>query len=98
MPDRFGDVTLEIDAARVATIEIHRPPNNFFDLALVSSLADAYEAVDAADGRAIVLCAEGKHFCAGVDFARATPDASTAALYGEAVRLFRAATPVVAAV
>ena len=41
--------------------------------------------------RAIVLCSEGKHFCAGVDFVRPSPQAAgTAALYGEAERLFRA--------
>ncbi len=101
---RYGDVTVEIGADFVAEVEIHRPPNNFFDAALIRSLADAYEALDAAGAcRAIVLCAEGRHFCAGADFnaessAEAVPEEGAAGLYREAVRLFRTGLPVVAAV
>lgn len=99
----FGDVTVEIGADHVATVEMHRPPSNFFDTSLIRNLADAYRYVD--DGMeawAIVLCSEGRHFCAGADFhgaSEADPlDASGAsALYAEAVKLFSAATPVVAA-
>src|SRR5262245_35239965 len=100
MSERFGDVSVTTGDDFVATIELHRPPNNFFDLELIRSLAEAYEAADArADCRAIVLCSEGRHFCAGVDFARPSPlPTSTAELYGEAERLFRAQTPVVATV
>ena len=96
----FGDVTVTAGDDFVTTVEIHRPPHNYFDLALIRSLADAYEAVDGrADCRAIVLCADGKSFCAGADLGRATPDTGgPAALYTEAARLFDAATPVVAAV
>jgi enoyl-CoA hydratase/carnithine racemase len=96
----FGDVSLATGDDFVATVEIHRPPHNYFDLALLRSLAEAFAAVDARpDGRAIVLCAEGKSFCAGVDFARAAPDSGgPAVLYDEAARLFAGATPVVAAV
>ncbi|MGI8493137.1 MAG: enoyl-CoA hydratase/isomerase family protein [Acidimicrobiales bacterium] len=87
----------------VATVQIRRPPANFFDIALIRSLADAYEALDEAETRAIVLCSEGKHFCAGADFtgqssAAALEPGSTSTLYAEAVRLFETATPVVAAV
>lgn len=97
MEERFGDVTVTVDEAHVATVELHRPPDNFFDVALVAALADAYEAVDG-DGRAraILLCSEGKHFCAGADFRRASDGSGH--LYDEAARLFTAATPVVAAV
>src|SRR5579875_1243033 len=108
MPDAqsntFGDVTLTVGDDHVAEVEIHRPPNNYFDVALIRSLAAAYEAVDADDAaRAIVLCAEGKHFCAGADFTGASSAqkleaGQTVSLYQEAVRLFSAATPVVAAV
>jgi enoyl-CoA hydratase/carnithine racemase len=100
----YGDVTVSVDAATfVATVEIHRPPNNFFDVGLIRSLAEAYEALDGdvAGCRAIVLCSEGKHFCAGADFTgRSTTGGPGAVgdLYAEAVRLFRAKTPVVAAV
>jgi enoyl-CoA hydratase/carnithine racemase len=98
----FGDVSVEADPSTfVVTVEIHRPPNNFFDVALIRSLADAYEWLDAepAAHRAIVLCSEGKHFCAGADFSgRSTGPGSTGSLYAEALRLFRTNTPVVAAV
>jgi 2-(1,2-epoxy-1,2-dihydrophenyl)acetyl-CoA isomerase len=100
MNETFGDVTVSTGDDHVAVVEIHRPPNNFFDVELIRSLAAAYEAVDGRpECRVILLCSEGRHFCAGVDFT--TPPSSvvaTAALYEEAVRLFRTETPVVAAV
>jgi 2-(1,2-epoxy-1,2-dihydrophenyl)acetyl-CoA isomerase len=99
----FGDVSAVLGDDLVAEVEIHRPPNNFFDAALIASIADAYE--DLADGpcRAVVLCSEGKHFCAGADFhgesdAEALPDEGASVLYRQAARLFRAPIPVVAAV
>ncbi|MDQ6840295.1 MAG: enoyl-CoA hydratase/isomerase family protein [Actinomycetota bacterium] len=104
MQDRFGDVTVQVDDDHVATVEIHRPPANFFDVALITSLADAYRVIDDdPDARGIVLCSEGRHFCAGADFS-AQSDVQplgktlTASLYAEAVKVFSAATPVVAAV
>ena len=106
---RVGDVAVEIGDDFVALVEIRRPPNNFFDRALIASLAQACEALDAEPGcRAIVLASEGKHFCAGADFG--APDADLADesgahlyersthLYDEAVRLFATRTPVVAAI
>lgn len=104
MAERFGDVTVEIGDDFVADVEIHRPPNNFFDAPLIRSIADAYEALDKDPlCRAIVLCSEGKHFCAGADFnqesdAAPIPDSGAAILYHEAIRLFRTEVPVVAAV
>jgi len=99
-PQRFGDVTVAADGP-VATVELHRPPNNHFDLALIASLADAFEALDRDGGcRAIVLCSEGRHFCAGADFGgrRDGVTAGQRHLYEEAIRLFEARTPFVAAV
>src|SRR5262245_12764320 len=98
--ERFGDVSVTTGDDFVATIELHRPPNNFFDIALIRSLAEAYEAVDGRpECRASVLCSEGRHFCAGVDFMRPSPQVvGPASLYGEAGRLFRTQTPVVAAI
>ncbi|HUN69362.1 MAG TPA: enoyl-CoA hydratase/isomerase family protein, partial [Burkholderiales bacterium] len=53
----------------VATVEIRRPPHNFFDHALIRQLADAFEALDRDPAcRAIVLAAQGKSFCAGANF------------------------------
>jgi 2-(1,2-epoxy-1,2-dihydrophenyl)acetyl-CoA isomerase len=99
----FGDVRAWVSDDRVATTEITRPPDNFFDVELIASLADAYSWLDEAGARAVVLCSQGKHFCAGADFtgrARgARPGAGGArGLYAEAVRLFEAPIPVVAAV
>ena len=60
------DITVDVGEDLVARVEIHRPPNNFLDAGLVADLADAYERLDGDEGcRAIVLCSEGKHFCAG---------------------------------
>ncbi len=91
-------------AGHVATVEIRRPPNNFFDNALIAEIAAAFEALDGdPQCRAIVLAAQGKAFCAGADFAN-RPDVATAGeggtkhLYKEATRLFRIRKPVVAAV
>lgn len=100
---QFGDVSAQLGDDFVAEVEIHRPPNNFFDANLIRSIADAYEELEAGPCRAIVLCSEGKHFCAGADFhgesdAEALPAEGAASLYHEAVRLFRAPLPVVAAV
>lgn len=88
----------------VAEVEIQRPPNNFFDIELINGLADAFEAFDENDEvRAIVLCAAGKHFCAGNDFSRrdsnrgSTSDGSNP-LYAAATRLFDSKTPVVGAI
>jgi len=100
----FGDVTASVADDHVATAEIRRPPDNFFDAALIGSLADAYEWLDQAGARAIVLCSQGKHFCAGADFtgrsgaSRTGADGGAIELYDQAIRLFEARLPVVAAV
>jgi 2-(1,2-epoxy-1,2-dihydrophenyl)acetyl-CoA isomerase len=99
----LGDVTVDLDVATgVALVEIHRPPNNFFDAELISSLSEAYEMLDGKpECRAIVLCAEGRHFCAGANFGGPSSEAaSTPAkdLYTEAARLIESKVPVVAAV
>jgi 2-(1,2-epoxy-1,2-dihydrophenyl)acetyl-CoA isomerase len=98
------DVTVDVGDDYVAEVEIHRPPNNFFDVVLIRDLSDAYEQLDEDPNcRVILLCAEGKHFCAGANFqpAEAEPTGGPGPigdLYGEAVRMFSAKTPVVAAV
>jgi enoyl-CoA hydratase/carnithine racemase len=97
---RFGDVSVVVEDL-VATVELHRPPNNHFDIGLVGSIADALEALDDDPGcRAIVLCSEGRHFCAGADLGGKTGPIVDGRrhIYDEAVRLFGTAVPVVAAV
>ncbi len=93
------DVTVEVED-HVATVEIHRPPNNFFDVALIREFVDAVFGLDDDPScRAVVLCAEGKNFCAGADLG---PESDlvdqTADLYAQAVQLFSAKKPMVAAV
>jgi enoyl-CoA hydratase/carnithine racemase len=93
-------VAAALDGDHVATVELRRPPNNFFDVAMIRRIADLYEALAAErDVRAIVLCATGKHFCAGADFSAGSGAAGRPGeLYREAVRLFSAELPVIAAV
>ncbi|MFS8198360.1 enoyl-CoA hydratase/isomerase family protein [Streptomyces sp. CWNU-52B] len=103
--DLSGD-GLRVDlAGHVAVVELRRPPANFFDEGLVRAVADAVTGLgDDPRCRVIVLCSEGKHFCAGADFgddgdftAASRPETS-GRLYREAVRIFRAPKPIVAAV
>lgn len=105
MTIRTGDVAVTLADDGVATVELQRPPENYFDLTLIQDLADAYEALDAEVAcRAIVLCSQGPHFCAGADLRRPSlgdaPDGSWGAkeLYAAAARLLESKTPVVAAV
>lgn len=93
------DVTVAVEDY-VATVEFHRPPNNFFDVPLIQALVEAVFALDDDPAcRAIVLCSEGKNFCAGADLG---PESdlvdNTANLYDQAVALFSARKPIVAAV
>ncbi len=106
---RFGDTAVSVDEQHVATVEIQRPPNNFFSLAMLHDLAKAVRWCETdTSARAIVLCAQGKNFCAGASFdpaeARLTSASSAEGemadrhIYDEAVELFSAALPIVAAV
>jgi len=91
------EVSIRPATEHVMLVEFSRPPHNHFDGALIGAIADAYEQLDR-DGacRAIVLCSDGKNFCAGADFAGENP--AEGDLYEQAVRLFAASLPVVAAV
>ncbi|HML07672.1 MAG TPA: enoyl-CoA hydratase/isomerase family protein [Xanthobacteraceae bacterium] len=105
----FTDIGVERNG-HVTLVEIRRPPNNFFDVALIKEIGAVFEALDDdAECRALVLAAQGKAFCAGanlgddsvVEHDRGRPDARSprvATLYIEANRLFRTKKPIVAAV
>jgi 2-(1,2-epoxy-1,2-dihydrophenyl)acetyl-CoA isomerase len=98
---RGSDVTVDLGDDFVATVEMHRPPDNYFDRGLIEELADTCQTLDAHPGcRAIVLCAEGKHFCAGARLAAdgGGLDGGPRALYAQGLRLFEVMTPVIAAV
>lgn len=103
MIKHIGDVHVSVGSDYVGEVEINRSPNNFFDARLIADIADAYDELDARFCRAIVLCSAGKHFCAGADFheessAEALPSDGAGDLYRQAVRLFCAGLPVVAAI
>lgn len=92
-------------SGNVGTIEVRRGPNNFIDTDMVGEIADALTVYDhTTEVRAIVLCAEGKHFCAGADFGSRGADGVARQtkrgrhLYKEAQRLWRNQKPIVAAV
>jgi len=105
----FKDIVVE-KTGHVALVEIRRPPNNFFDIALIRDIAAAFEALDEEDDcRAIVLASEGKAFCAGANFGDGgtldrdgrrpgEPTPGVKHLYVEGNRLFRTKKPIVAAV
>jgi enoyl-CoA hydratase/carnithine racemase len=98
----MSDVRISTEG-HVGIAEICRPPNNYFDMALIHEIADAFEGFDAdGDIRAVLLVAEGKNFCAGANFANPARNTvgqrGSGNLYREAVRLFRCTKPVVAAV
>ena len=104
----FTDIAVE-KVGHVAVVEIKRPPHNFFDMSLIKQIADAFEGYDKEVGvRAIVLCAEGKSFCAGANFGdgskldkdgnRPNENQMGGHLYQEAVRLFRTKKPIVGAI
>ena len=106
----FKDIGVDLDSKMVATIEIRRPPHNFFDIDLIHQIADACEALDKdAACRAVVLAAQGTAFCAGANLgdsgsatqevlAKRSQPGQAGHLYIEAVRLYRTAKPMVGAI
>jgi len=107
----YTDIAVSTDG-NVTTVEIRRPPNNFFDYSLIGQIAEAFAAADDDPNcRVIVLAAEGKHFCAGANFGSGRSDNSgsadfteegfrntTGKLYREAAKLFRNKKPIVGAI
>jgi 2-(1,2-epoxy-1,2-dihydrophenyl)acetyl-CoA isomerase len=98
-------VTLERQGD-VAIVTLRQPPHNLLTEPILRALADAvHEAGTVA--RAAVVCSEGRSFCAGANFRSAeAPDPTagadfvvqTGAFYKQAVRIFEAPIPLVAAV
>jgi enoyl-CoA hydratase/carnithine racemase len=91
-------------SGHVVQAELNKPPANYFDESLLTQLGDVLEEMaEDAQCRAVVLCAAGKHFCAGADFssrsnAPSEGDATAGSIYRQAVRIFGANVPIVAAV
>src|SRR6266702_7490152 len=103
----FKEIGVSLDGM-VATVEIRRPPHNFFDSQLIAEIGEAFERLDADPAcRAIVLAAEGRSFCAGADFSKRMDTGTVAEasrsgagrhLSKEAIRLFRTKKPIIGAV
>ena len=104
----FKDIGVELKEM-VATIEVRRPPHNFFDIELIRQIADACEALDQnPECRALVLAAQGTAFCAGAKLGdgrdiqevlvRRSESGQAGHLYIEAVRLYRTRKPIVGAI
>ncbi len=104
----FKDIGVDLKDM-VATIEIRRPPHNFFDIDLIREIADACETLDKdTQCRAIVLASEGTAFCAGAKLGdgadvqnvlvKRSETGQAGHLYIEAVRLYRTAKPMVGAI
>ena len=96
------DINISLEN-KIGIVETTRPPNNHFDYKLISQIADCFEDFDKDKNcRCIVLCSEGKHFCAGANFGkdRDMQDKTDpySELYKQAVRLFKNNKPVIAAV
>jgi 2-(1,2-epoxy-1,2-dihydrophenyl)acetyl-CoA isomerase len=91
----------------VAVVTLRRPPHNLLTVPLLRSLADVLSSA-ASSARAVVVCSEGRSFCAGADFRSSeAPDpaargdtfgAQTSLFYAEAARIFELPVPLVAAV
>lgn len=95
----------------VAVVEMQRPPHNYVDPVVLGQVADTLEELAADDTcRAAVLAAGGRSFCAGANFSAAAGSSSDEAaaaggfsggarsFYDEAIRVFEAEIPLVAAV
>ena len=83
-------------------ITINRPPHNFFDINIISQIADILEDMDKETKcRSIILSSEGKNFCAGADFSKTNFTSGENIyedLYKQAVRLFRTNKPIIASI
>ncbi|OZD13117.1 enoyl-CoA hydratase/isomerase family protein [Rhodococcus sp. 06-156-3C] len=94
MTDKIGvDIV-----GRVAVVEIQRGPHNFFDECSLTELSEALVHTDSlSDVRSVVLCSEGKNFCAGADL-RDVDQHVLRRVYRVASQLFTTRKPIVAAI
>jgi enoyl-CoA hydratase/carnithine racemase len=91
------NVQVQIDG-HVGIVEVTRGPHNFFDERGLSDIRDALVDLDAQDQvRSVVLCAEGRNFCAGADL-RDIDHHGLRSVYRTASALFTTRKPIVAAI
>jgi len=94
------------DFGHVTEIVFSNPPNNHANVALLRDIGKTLLALDEkTDCRAIVLASEGKAFCAGADLVNSegggvggSGDDPVREFYDQALRIYEARKPVVAAV
>lgn len=104
MIENTDDLSVDLNEF-VATVEITRPPHNYFDVSLISALADTLERLDEDRScRAVVICSQGKNFCAGAQLSASGAGAEDGgrskaqSLYTAGLRLFKTRKPTVAAI
>lgn len=90
----------------VALVTMRQPPHNLLTEPMLRVLADVLESL-VGGCRAVVLCSEGRSFCAGANFrSESAPDPAdeggfeqaARAFYDQAIRIFSSPLPMVAAV
>jgi enoyl-CoA hydratase/carnithine racemase len=65
---KLENLTLAVDAAGVARLTLARPAKrNALDAATIEELIEVFTLIPRSGVRAVVLAAEGGHFCAGLD-------------------------------
>ncbi len=98
---QFDGVTLRLEGA-VGHLTFSRPPENYFDEALLDNLCAGLDALEARpECRAVVLAATGRVFCAGARFGddpSALKSEALVGIYQGAARLVSGRLPIVAAV
>lgn len=92
-----GDRVVIERIGAVGIVRFSRPPGNHFSTSLLACIADGLEVADGdPEVRAVVLASEGRNFCAGADLVTRREDPPQ--LYAQALRIFSARKPIVAAV
>jgi 2-(1,2-epoxy-1,2-dihydrophenyl)acetyl-CoA isomerase len=93
----MSDVAIDLHDDLVGLLEIRRGPENYFDVPLLAELVGGARELASRGCRAIVLASEGRHFCAGADYAAGDPGEGPE-LFDLAFQLFEQPLPMVAAV
>ena len=91
-----GEIEVTLGEDFVGVVEFSRPPRNHFSAPMLASIATEIERLqEETDCRAVLLCAKGRHFCAGAELEDGAP--AIKKLYDQGVRLFETRLPIVAA-
>lgn len=83
--------------SHVGTIEIRRPPHNFFDGDAMARAVELAHELREHGSRALVLCSEGRNFCAGADFVLGSGASGRTDIYELGIQLIAQPLPIVVA-